>query len=182
LKTLKTPKLGKIKIGNLMHGAIPSIKPKRNRKTMDNFKARLEDVNRLIEEANCIDEGGAEARAWWRKQKAIAKDTELYKPLMKAIGGKINIDRNKTSPENIYGSVTGLDGIKKLVSAVKNVAGVGLTGDSKIIEPKRDNDVYLFFGSKQKPPVLITYYYAFKGESKIKRGGDYVYDVEIFIS
>jgi len=53
---LKTPTLGKIKIGNLMHGAIASIK-KKKRKTMDNFKTRMESATALVEEADQLDEG-----------------------------------------------------------------------------------------------------------------------------
>lgn len=49
----KTPTLGKIKIGNLMHGAIASIKQKKRKKNpMADFKMRLESIEALIEEAD----------------------------------------------------------------------------------------------------------------------------------
>ena len=53
---LKTPTLGKIKIGNLTHGAIASIKSKKKKKTMDDFKTKLREALDLIEEAEQLTE------------------------------------------------------------------------------------------------------------------------------
>jgi hypothetical protein len=60
---LKTPTLGKIKIGNLMHGAIASIKPKKKKRTMDDFKTKLRESLDLVEEADGLSEGKLDKEA-----------------------------------------------------------------------------------------------------------------------
>lgn len=104
----KTPTLGKIKIGNLMHGAIASIKSKKRKvNPMDDFKTKLRESLDLIEEADGLSEAFGVPSPGGQIGAAINKAAKGKKPIPKRVSRMVPTEEDAKKVADILNKDAG---------------------------------------------------------------------------